>query len=54
MLVIDVGGSTTYPLRWPRELDPPDVIGTERGTTLVRAGDRIRVAGEMNLVRVLA
>jgi phosphohistidine swiveling domain-containing protein len=52
-LVIDVGGSASHGAVVARELGIPYVIGTERGTTLVRDGDRILVDGEKNLVRVL-
>jgi phosphohistidine swiveling domain-containing protein len=53
-LVIDVGGSASHGAVVARELGIPYVIGTERGTTLVRDGDRILVDGEKNLVRVLS
>jgi pyruvate,water dikinase len=53
-LVIDVGGSASHGAVVARELGIPYVIGTERGTSLVRDGDRILVDGEKNLVRVLS
>ncbi|WP_019873694.1 PEP-utilizing enzyme [Sporichthya polymorpha] len=53
-LVIDVGGSASHGAVVARELGIPYVIGTERGTTVLRDGDRILVDGENNLVRVLA
>jgi pyruvate,water dikinase len=52
-LVIDVGGSASHGAVVARELGIPYVIGTERGTSLLRDGDRILVDGEKNLVRVL-
>ncbi len=52
-LVIDVGGSASHGAVVARELGIPYVIGTERGTTLLRDGDRVLVDGENNLVRVL-
>jgi len=53
-LVIDVGGSASHGAVVARELGIPYVIGTERGTALIRDGDRILVDGEHNRVRVLS
>ncbi|MGQ0625698.1 MAG: PEP-utilizing enzyme [Sporichthyaceae bacterium] len=53
-LVIDVGGAASHGAVVARELDIPYVIGTERGTSLLRDGDRIEVDGTKNLVRVLS
>jgi len=53
-LVIDIGGSASHGAVVARELGIPYVIGTERGTTALRDGDRILVDGEQNVVRVLA
>jgi pyruvate,water dikinase len=52
-LVIDMGGSASHGAVVARELGIPYVIGTERGTQLIRDGDRIVVDGQENLVRVL-
>jgi pyruvate,water dikinase len=52
-LVIDLGGSASHGAVVARELGIPYVIGTERGTTVLRDGDRILVDGEQNVVRVL-
>ena len=52
-LVIDIGGSASHGAVVARELGIPFVIGCERGTSLLRDGDRILVDGEKNLVRVL-
>jgi pyruvate,water dikinase len=52
-LVIDLGGAASHGAVVARELGIPYVIGTERGTTVLRDGDRILVDGEKNLVRVL-
>jgi pyruvate,water dikinase len=52
-LVIDVGGSASHGAVVARELGIPYVIGTERGTSLLRDGDRILVDGQNNLVRLL-
>ncbi|MGQ0464201.1 MAG: PEP-utilizing enzyme [Sporichthyaceae bacterium] len=52
-LVIDVGGSASHGAVVARELGIPYVIGTERGTTVLRDGDRILVDGQNNVVRVL-
>jgi pyruvate,water dikinase len=52
-LVIDIGGSASHGAVVARELGIPYVIGTERGTMVLRDGDRILVDGEANVVRVL-
>ncbi|MGQ0632542.1 MAG: PEP-utilizing enzyme [Sporichthyaceae bacterium] len=52
-LVIDIGGSASHGAVVARELGIPYVIGTSRGTSLIRDGDRILVDGVNNLVRVL-
>lgn len=52
-LVIDIGGSASHGAVVARELGIPYVIGTERGTSLLRDGDRILVDGTSNLVRLL-
>jgi pyruvate,water dikinase len=52
-LVIDLGGSASHGAVVARELGIPYVIGTERGTMVLRDGDRILVDGEANVVRVL-
>ena len=52
-LVIDVGGSASHGAVVARELGIPYVIGTGRGTSLLRDGDRILVDGENNVVRLL-
>lgn len=52
-LVIDVGGSASHGAVVARELGIPYVIGTGRGTQLIRDGDRIVVDGQANLVQVL-
>ena len=52
-LVIDIGGSASHGAVVARELGIPYVIGTARGTELIRDGERLRVDGERNLVTML-
>lgn len=51
-LVTDSGGSTTHTSIIARSLGLPTVVGTERATLTVRAGDLVVVDGDEGLVHV--
>jgi pyruvate,water dikinase len=51
--VLDVGGSMSHGAIIARELGIPCVLGTARGTTAIRTGDRIRVDGSRGTVEIL-
>lgn len=52
-LVIDVGGPASHGAIVAREMGIPCVIGTGRGTTWLRTGDRVRLDGSAGLVQRL-
>jgi pyruvate,water dikinase len=51
--VLDVGGSMSHGAIIARELGIPCVLGTARGTTAIRTGDRLRVDGGRGMVEIL-
>jgi phosphohistidine swiveling domain-containing protein len=51
--VLDVGGSMSHGAIIARELGIPCVLGTARGTTAIRTGDRLRVDGGRGSVEIL-
>lgn len=52
-MVIDIGSPGSHAAIIAREMGLPCVIGTERGTSLLRTGDLVRVDGTSGLVEVL-
>lgn len=53
-LVIDVGGPASHGAIVAREMGIPCVIGTGRGTTWLKTGDRVRIDGAAGVVRRLS
>jgi pyruvate,water dikinase len=52
-LVVDIGGTMSHAAVVAREMGIPCVVGTGRGTRVIRTGDRIRVDGTSGLVEIL-
>ena len=53
-LVVDIGGPLSHAAVVARELDIPCVVGTVRGSSVIRTGDTIRVDGGTGKIQVLA
>jgi pyruvate,water dikinase len=52
-LVVDIGGHLSHAAIVARELGIPCVVDTQRGSRVIKDGDRIRVDGTTGLVEVL-
>jgi pyruvate,water dikinase len=52
-LVVDIGGHLSHAAIVARELGIPCVVDTQRGSRVIKDGDRIRVDGATGLVEVL-
>lgn len=52
-VVIDIGSAASHGAVVSRELGIPCVIGTDRGTRVLRTGDRVRVDGDHGRVEIV-
>lgn len=52
-LVVDIGGALSHAAVIARELAVPCVVNTQRGTSVIATGDRIRVDGSRGVVEII-
>jgi len=52
-IVTDMGGITSHPAILSREMGIPCIVNTQRGTTLIKSGAKLKVDGSKGEVYVL-
>ena len=53
-LVVDIGGLLSHAAVVAREIGVPCVVGTAKGTKVLRTGDKVRVDGSTGVVEILS